>query len=109
MDITSLGEILIDMFPAELGRSLVEVSSFRPVPGGAPANVAVAGSRLGLRTAFIGKVGDDAFGHHLCAVLKEHHVDVDGIRYDEYARTGLAFFAQPDAATHISPDCFPSW
>ena len=97
MDITSLGEILIDMFPAEIGRGLVEVSSFRPVPGGAPANVAVAGSRLGLCTAFIGKVGDDAFGHHLAAVLKAHDVDVRGMRYDKDARTGIAFIAQPDA------------
>ena len=96
MDITSLGEVLIDMFPAEIGRSLTDVSSFRPVPGGAPANVAVSGSRLGLRTAFIGKVGDDAFGRHLAAVLASHDVDVRGMRYDELARTGLAFIAQPD-------------
>ena len=30
MDIVCLGELLVDMFPAELGRSLVEVSAFRP-------------------------------------------------------------------------------
>ncbi|KKL19339.1 hypothetical protein LCGC14_2466430, partial [marine sediment metagenome] len=40
IDITCLGEVLVDMFPAEIGRRLTEVSSFRPVPGGAPANVA---------------------------------------------------------------------
>ena len=42
MDIVCLGELLIDMFPSELGKPLAEVSSFRPKPGGAPANVAVA-------------------------------------------------------------------
>ena len=42
IDIVCLGEVLIDMFPAEVGRPLVEVSAFRPKPGGAPANVAVA-------------------------------------------------------------------
>lgn len=96
IDITSLGEALIDMFPAEIGRGLTQVSSFRPVPGGAPANVAVSGSCIGLRTAFIGKVGDDAFGHHLTAILKENDVDVRGIRYDKDARTGLAFIAMLD-------------
>jgi fructokinase len=96
IDMICLGEVLIDMFPAEVGRSLTEVSSFRPVPGGAPANVAVAGAHLGLQTAFIGKVGDDTFGRHLAAVLKNHHVDTQGMRFDKTARTGLAFIALPD-------------
>ena len=42
MHIVTLGEILIDMFPAEVGRPLPQVSAFHPKPGGAPANVAVA-------------------------------------------------------------------
>ena len=96
MDIVCLGELLIDMFPAELGRPLAEVSAFRPVPGGAPANVAVAARRLGKTSAFIGKVGDDAFGHHLADVLAQEGVDVSGMRYDREARTGLAFIAMPD-------------
>jgi fructokinase len=96
MDVICLGELLIDMFPAELGRPLAEVSAFRPKPGGAPANVAVAAQRLGQRSAFVGKVGDDAFGHHLAAVLAREGVDVSGMRYDPEARTPLAFIAMPD-------------
>jgi fructokinase len=96
MDIVTLGEVLIDMFPAELGRSLVEVSAFRPKPGGAPANVAVAAVRLGAESAFVGKVGDDAFGHHLADVLRQEGVEVRGMRYDPEARTGIAFIAMPD-------------
>jgi fructokinase len=96
MDIVTLGEVLIDMFPAELGRKLVEVSAFRPKPGGAPANVAVAAVRLGAKSAFVGKVGDDAFGHHLADILKQEGVDVRGMRYDSEARTGMAFIAMPD-------------
>jgi fructokinase len=96
MDIVCLGELLVDMFPAELGRSLVEVSAFRPKPGGAPANVAVAAARLGAKSAFIGKVGDDAFGHHLADILRQEDVEVGGMRYDPEARTGMAFIAMPD-------------
>ncbi len=96
MDIVTLGEVLIDMFPAELGRKLAEVSAFRPKPGGAPANVAVAAVRLGAESAFLGKVGDDAFGHHLAGVLKQEGVEVRGMRYDPEARTGMAFIAMPD-------------
>ena len=100
MDIVCLGEVLIDMFPAEIGRSLEEVTAFRPKPGGAPANVAVAAVRLGAQSAFIGKVGDDAFGHHLADVLRREGVEVRGVRYDAQARTGMAFIAMPDVNSY---------
>ena len=99
MDLVCLGELLVDMFPAEVGRRLVEVSAFHPKPGGAPANVAVAAARLGAQSAFVGKVGDDAFGHHLADVLRREGVDVRGMRFDEKARTGMAFIAMPDENT----------
>jgi fructokinase len=96
MDILCLGEVLIDMFPAEIGRAMTEVSAFRPKPGGAPANVAVAAARLGTESGFIGKVGDDTFGHFLENVLKNEGVDTQGIRFDPEARTTLVFIAMPD-------------
>jgi fructokinase len=99
MDIVTLGELLIDMFPAELGKSLVEVSAFYPKPGGAPANVAVAAVRLGAKSAFIGKVGDEAFGHWLADVLKQEGVETRGIRFDSEARTTMALIAMPDEHT----------
>jgi fructokinase len=99
MDIVCLGELLVDMFPAELGRKLEDVSAFRPKPGGAPANVAVAAARLGARSAFIGKVGDEAFGHHLVDVLAQEGVETRGMRFDPQARTTMAFIAMPDENT----------
>jgi fructokinase len=99
MDIVCLGELLVDMFPAEVGRSMVQVSSFRPKPGGAPANVAVAAARLGVRSAFIGKVGEDIFGHFLADTLEAEGVSLQGLRYDNEARTTLVFIAMPDENT----------
>jgi fructokinase len=99
MDIVSLGELLVDMFPAELGRRMAEVTAFHPKPGGAPANVAVAAARLGADAAFIGKVGEDAFGHHLADVLKAQGVETRGMRFDANARTTMAFIAKPDENT----------
>jgi len=96
VDVVCLGELLIDMFPAEMGRRLAEVSAFRPKPGGAPANVAVGLARLGCNSAFVGKVGDDAFGHHLAAVLADIGVETRGMRFDPAARTTMAFIASPD-------------
>lgn len=97
--VVCLGEILIDMFPSELGRKLAEVPAFIPKPGGAPANVAVAVAKLGVSSAFIGKVGDDAFGHFLIQTLREQGVITRGMRMDNYARTTLAFIAKPDENT----------
>ena len=99
MDIVTLGEALIDMFPAETGRRLVEVTAFHPAPGGAPANVAVAAARLGAEAAFIGKVGDDIFGHHLADVLAAEGVGTAGVRFDDEARTTMAIVGKPDENT----------
>jgi fructokinase len=101
IDIVCLGELLIDMFPAEIGRPLAEVSAFRPVPGGAPANVAIAAARQGARSAFIGKVGDDPFGHFLAQTLAQQGVETRGMRFDKEARTGINFHAQVDEHTAI--------
>ena len=97
MDLICLGELLIDMFPAELGRKHAEVSAYRPVAGGAPANVAVAARRLGAESAFIGKVGDDPFGHFLVEVLAREGLETRGMRLDPEARTTMNIMAQPDA------------
>jgi fructokinase len=99
MQILCLGELLIDMFPAEVGLGMTEVSAFRPKPGGAPANAAVAAARLGAQSGFIGKVGEDIFGRYLVGVLKEEGVDTRGMRFDTQARTTLVFIAMPDVNT----------
>ncbi len=96
IDIVSVGEILIDMFPVEIGRKLGEVSAFYPKPGGASANVAVAAARLGAKSAFIGKVGNEAFGQVLIQTLAENGVETRGMRVDEKVRTTVVFIAMPD-------------
>ncbi|PON63988.1 Ribokinase [Parasponia andersonii] len=89
--IVSFGEMLIDFVPTVSGVSLAEAPGFLKAPGGAPANVAIAVSRLGGKAAFVGKLGDDEFGHMLAGILKENGVSADGINFDQGARTALAF------------------
>ena len=76
-DITTIGEILIDL--TQTGVNEVGVPTFAANPGGAPANAAVAASRLGARTAFIGKVGQDGFGGYLRRTLEENGVNHTGL------------------------------
>ncbi|KAJ1703721.1 hypothetical protein LUZ63_003500 [Rhynchospora breviuscula] len=89
--IVSFGEMLIDFVPTASGVSLAEAPGFLKAPGGAPANVAIAVSRLGGRAAFIGKLGDDEFGRMLAAILRQNGVTDAGVVFDSGARTALAF------------------
>jgi len=91
MSVVCMGELLIDFVALERGVSVGEASGFQKAPGGAPANVAVAVSRLGYEAAFLGQVGDDPFGHYLAEVLSSEGVDIHGLRFSQEARTPLAF------------------
>lgn len=77
-DITAIGEILIDL--TQTGVNEAGVPIFAANPGGAPANAAVAASRLGAAAAFLGKVGQDGFGSYLRRVLEENGVNHAGLR-----------------------------
>ena len=63
---------------------------FTTAPGGKGANQAVACSRLGARTAMVGRVGDDEFGRILRAGLAAEAVDTRCVRTDPAAATGVA-------------------
>ena len=90
-EVVCLGEALIDMVAQQKGVTIAESPGFSPAPGGAPANVAVGVAKLGVRSAFLGKVGADPFGYLLRDTLHCYGVDVGGMRFDQNARTALAF------------------
>jgi len=90
-DIIALGELLIDFVPTVSGVGLIEAPAFKKAAGGATANVAVGLSKLGVSTGFMGKVGDDAFGHFLAETLAGAGVDIPALRFSAEARTTLAF------------------
>lgn len=90
-DIIALGELLIDFVPTVSGVTLLEAPAFKKAPGGAPANVAVGVARLGISSGFMGKVGEDPFGHFLAQTLSDVGVDVSALQFSESARTALAF------------------
>lgn len=94
-DVTALGELLIDFTQNGLsnqGNFLMEAN-----PGGAPCNVLAMLCKLGKKTAFIGKVGDDFLGRHLKTVVEEVGVDTRNLLLDEDVHTTLAF-------VHTYPD-----
>jgi len=85
------GELLIDFVPTVTGVTLIEAPAFIKAPGGAPANVAVGLAKLGIASAFMGQVGEDAFGHFLAEVVQRAGVDISHLKFSSAARTALAF------------------
>ncbi|MCC8082363.1 MAG: carbohydrate kinase [Lachnospiraceae bacterium] len=94
-DVVALGELLIDFTEngvSTQGNPLLEAN-----PGGAPCNVLAMLSRLGKKTAFIGKIGKDSFGRQLRKAVRDCGIDVSGLVEDEKIHTTLAF-------VHTLPD-----
>ena len=116
-DIIALGELLVDFCSTEADVDLIDAPGFAKAPGGAPANVAVGAAKLGRSAAFIGKVGNDPFGHFLKQALDRQNVDTSRLAMIDDVRTTLAFVAvrsqggndfifyrNPGADQELSPD-----
>jgi len=92
LDIIAIGRIGVDLNPNEFNRPLEETQSFTRTVGGSPANIAVATSRYGMKTGFIGKVADDSFGRYIVNYFKSKEIDTNGLIVDKNDhKTGLAF------------------
>ena len=115
MKVTAIGEILVDMTQTHIDAN--GIPHFAANPGGAPANVAVAVSKLGGKAGFIGCVGEDLYGSLLRDTLLRHGVDVSGLQTTGKANTTLAivmvddsgersfsFYRKPGADTLIDAD-----
>lgn len=88
-DVVAIGELLIDFTPVKNDVSTTPM--FEQHPGGAPANVLAMHAKLGGKTGFIGKVGDDAFGHFLKDVLGDCKISTKGLLMSKSVHTTLAF------------------
>jgi fructokinase len=88
-DVLALGEVLIDF--TDNGLSHQGNTLFEANPGGAPCNVLAMLNKLGHRTAFIGKVGQDIFGIKLKTILEEAGIHTSNLIIDQDMRTTLAF------------------
>ena len=88
-DVTALGELLIDFTEngiSSQGNPILEVN-----PGGAPCNVLAMLQKLGKKTSFIGKVGNDQFGRMLKETIEQVGIDSGNLIMDEEVHTTLAF------------------
>lgn len=94
-DVVALGELLIDF--TENGISAQGNPVLEANPGGAPCNVLAMLNKLGKKTAFIGKVGNDTFGRQLAEEVQQSGTDTTNLIFDDNVHTTLAF-------VHTFPD-----
>lgn len=88
-DVTALGELLVDFTMS--GQSEQDNPIFEACPGGAPCNVLALLQKMGKKTAFIGKVGNDQFGKMLKDTVMNVGIDVSNLIFDDTVNTTLAF------------------
>lgn len=100
-DVIALGELLIDF--AAMDTDSAGYPTMKANPGGAPGNFLAALNAYGAKTAFFGKVGEDAFGHLLLNTFREAGIETKGIRVDPAVFTTLAFVTfSPDGDRSFS-------
>ena len=89
IDVVALGELLIDFTCVSTDPEGYPTMAAQP--GGAPANFLAALTKFGAKTAFLGKVGTDAFGRLLTGTLNQAGIDTRGLVADDDVFTTLAF------------------
>lgn len=115
MKVWSLGDAVVDLLPQG-------DMQYQACVGGAPVNVAAGVVRLGQNSGFIGRVGDDPFGHFIHQTLSDMGVDISGVEFDVSHRTStvvvslhdngerqFSFLVNPSADQFLSQDNLPTF
>lgn len=74
-DILSVGELLIDMISVGFADTFAEVTDFKRIPGGSPANLCMNMARLGNKTKLVTGLGNDDMGRYLLDYVGQLGVD----------------------------------
>lgn len=85
LEIITLGRAGIDLNTTILNAPFEDVPSFEKSIGGSPANIVQGSARLGLKSAFIGKVSGDGMGEYILNDFTKQGIETSGIVID---RTG---------------------
>ncbi|MFS0751153.1 sugar kinase [Oceanobacillus sp. 1P07AA] len=116
MDVIGIGETMISLTPDKNGL-IRQTSSFEPRVAGTETNTLIGLSRLGHKTGFISRLGDDELGAMVLKELRGEGVDTTLIEFDSSHQTGLFlkeiinesdvhvyYYRQHSAASQMDPD-----
>jgi 5-dehydro-2-deoxygluconokinase len=102
-EVLTLGRVIVDIYPLEVGVPLQDVKTFGKFLGGSPTNVAVAAARFGRRAGVISRTGDDPFARFVHTALRQIGVDDRFVSAVVGSQTTVAFCEM------LPPDDFPLW
>ncbi len=89
IDIICMGRTAVDLYSEQIGASLEDASTFAKYVGGCPANISIGTSRLGLQSAILSRVGDEAMGRFLRNSFRKEGVNISHLLTDPECLTGL--------------------
>ena len=96
LDLVTIGRSSVDLYGQQIGGRLEDMASFAKSVGGCPANIAIGGARLGLRSAVITRVGDEAMGRFIREQMSREGVDISGVGIDPERLTALVLLGVGD-------------
>jgi len=94
-DVVALGEPMIELNQTRPGEP-----SYLQGYGGDTSNMIIAAARQGARTAYVTRLGDDAFGRMFLDLWRGESVDTSGVAVDAAAHTGV-YFVTHGASGHV--------
>ena len=89
-DVVTIGDAMITFNPTATG-PMRFVPTFERKIGGAELNVAIGCSRLGLKTGWISRLGNDEFGRHIFNTVRGEGIDVSQLELVDGYPTSLNF------------------
>lgn len=92
-DVVTYGEPLALLVAEEIGE-FEHVTQYSRRIAGAEINVAIGLARLGLRSAWFSRIGNDSMGRFACNTLKHEGVDIAGVEIDPLYHTGFQLKAK---------------
>jgi 2-dehydro-3-deoxygluconokinase len=92
-DVVTLGEMMA-LLVADAPGPLETVATFHKRTAGAETNVAIGLARLGLRVAWVSRLGADSWGRYLLHEMQREGIDVSQVVIDADARTGIVLKAR---------------
>ncbi len=99
LDVITIGRVSVDLYGQQVGGRLEDMASFAKYVGGCPANIAIGGARLGLKTALLSRVGDEHMGRFVREQLQREGVETSGLKTDTERLTALAILGIRDQTT----------
>lgn len=96
LDLVTVGRVSVDLYGQQIGGRLEDMASFAKAVGGCPANIAIGAARLGLKSALLSRVGDEAMGRFVREQLQREGVNVEALKTDPDRLTALVLLGVRD-------------